>query len=64
MDPNACLEAVRDAYRALLPLFATDRPDPRRVAELAADLARDVEDLDTWLCRGGYVPTVWAGAAR
>lgn len=64
MDPNACLQAVRNAYRALLPLIdagSADRPD---VAELTADLAREIEELDAWLCRGGYVPVAWAGAAR
>lgn len=64
MDPNACLQAVRNAYRALLPLIDTDRADRPDTAELIADLAREVEELDAWLCRGGYAPTAWAGAAR
>ena len=64
MDPNACLQTVRDAYRALrLPIDA-DRPGGCHVAEIAAGLARAVEDLDAYLCRGGYAPAAWAGAAR
>lgn len=65
MDPNACLEAIRNACRALNPLIdAGDDTGPNALPEPAADLARAVEDLDSWLCQGGFTPAAWTGAAR
>jgi hypothetical protein len=65
MDPNTCLEAVRSACRALYPLIEDGpEPDALDLIEAARALARDIGDLDAWLCRGGAAPDVWAAAAR
>lgn len=64
MDPNAILQDIRSAYAALLTLIDSDRLDAHDTTEITADLARGTQDLDAWLCRGGYAPAAWAGAAR
>lgn len=67
MDPNACLEAVRAAYRSLDPLLidtpgtGPDKPD---LTDAASELAERFEDLDAWLSRGGAAPAVWTAVAR
>lgn len=62
MNPNICLQAIRDAYRQLLPLADAGCLDPGNVAELITDLAQGIEDLDGWLSRGGYAPAAWKAA--
>ena len=64
MDPNATLQTIRSAYTALLTLIDSDRLDAHDVADIVADLASGTQNLDAWLCRGGYAPAAWAGAAR
>lgn len=63
MDPNACLEELRQLAaetnweRDKPELHAMDKETPRARAERMAEL---VESLDGWLSKGGFLPTAWA----
>ena len=51
MDPNACLNEIRDLTGRR---YDTLGPDE------AARLAELLDALDAWLTRGGCLPTAWA----
>lgn len=61
VDPNACLDELLSLTSDWLePGKVSDMPaevDVERVAELA-------HSLDSWLFRGGCLPSRWAPAAR
>lgn len=61
MDPNATLARIRIITHNM------NNPDYDRdemVAEYGDELAELITSLDTWLTRGGYLPTPWATAPR
>lgn len=58
MDPNACLEKIRDLYERLVRVSDAE-PDAPVAAEDAQELAEAVNDLDDWLCKGGFLPSDW-----
>jgi hypothetical protein len=63
MDPNAALEAMRQAIKALRAAAEGDSND----AEIQAghDVADYAEGLDEWLCKGGFLPDPWThGGSR
>ena len=49
MDPNATLKKIRELAQRLL--WDTESP--------AGELAERIEALDTWICKGGFLPTDW-----
>lgn len=53
MDPNKTLEAIRAMYTAIL--------EDGRIGSATRKLAEDIEALDEWLSKGGYLPLDWAG---
>lgn len=55
MDPNETLNRIRQQADAVLHSrgLQVDRD------ELAAMLARNFQELDEWLCRGGFAPRAW-----
>lgn len=59
MDPNETLNRIRQQADAVL------HPRGLQVdrAELAAMLARNVEELDQWLSQGGFMPEAWRAPA-
>lgn len=54
MDPNTTLAAIRELIREI-----DDADDPR--AHLDA-LASNVEALDEWLTKGGFLPDAWGAS--
>ena len=55
MDPNAALEALRDAMRRYS--AEDDEGHDRYVA--ATEAAEAAEALDEWLSNGGFLPSAW-----
>jgi hypothetical protein len=54
MDPNAALEAIRTARAEL---FSEGEPyDP----EVVRTLIEQIDALDSWLSREGFLPGAWA----
>ncbi len=51
MDPNETLKLIRDRCKAIL--ASEESSDP------AYFLAEDIDNLDTWLSRGGFLPADW-----
>ena len=50
MDPNACLARIREIIeKGSHPLDHQD----------AEDLAENIDALDGWLSRGGFLPVEW-----
>lgn len=56
MDPDQCLNEIRDLYEALINPHLLPRD---KVAGLADELGEKVNALDVWLTQGGYRPTEW-----
>jgi hypothetical protein len=54
MDPNEILTEIRNLTRIIGYAPAADAP--HRLAEL-------VDELDTWITRGGFLPDAWFGSA-
>ena len=52
MDPNVTLAAMLACARAVISREAETTAD-------AVELAHLVEELDDWLCRGGFTPARW-----
>ena len=52
MDPNSVLAEALACARAVGAHPGDNTPD-------ATELARLVEALDDWLCRGGFLPARW-----
>jgi hypothetical protein len=56
MDPNATLDALRDAMEAMRSMlddgYAPDKDD-------ACEAFLKFEALDEWLTKGGFLPTDW-----
>jgi hypothetical protein len=58
MDPNAALEAMRDAFASLGRRLVGD---PDHVDDLLT-IAEHAQALDEWLSAGGFLPAAWAAA--
>jgi len=60
MDPNETLRKARAAAGALIALIdgSESSVDDRLLTE-AEDLAEAFQALDSWLSRGGFLPTAW-----
>lgn len=60
MDPNACLEEIRELVSDI---FADDKSniDSLRRGDRLAEL---VEALDGWLSKGGFLPADWTTKER
>lgn len=56
MDPNATLAAFRQAVRRWQEAAVADAADRY---EAALDAIEAVIELDSWLSRGGALPTAW-----
>ena len=59
MDPNASLEAMRDALGAMTQ--AQQDNDSLSYDEAAYTVAEHAQALDDWLTRGGFLPEAWQG---
>ena len=57
MDPNVALSAIRKRIVWMRELIDADKPD-EALAE-ADLLAVEVESLDLWIQRGGFLPAEW-----
>jgi hypothetical protein len=53
MDPNETLKIIRDLIEEILD------PEAPATDTNGRDLAEDVQALDSWLSRGGYLPEAW-----
>ena len=51
MDPNATLERIRTLVAAML-----DRSD---TSDETDELVQAIDNLDTWISRGGFLPEAW-----
>ena len=60
MDPNAVLANMREFAAKILASEAEDG----RESFAAVDLAAAVENLDTWLKGGGFLPSEWNSTSR
>lgn len=67
MDPNELLEALRDCAQELI----GEVENANRVgiadfssSETAYKMAEKFEALDTWLTRGGFLPSDWKSQSR
>ena len=62
MDPNENIRRQRELVREIL----SDEPfrDSTEAGELAIELAELVQELDRWLCKGGFRPSGWDALAR
>jgi hypothetical protein len=60
MDPNALLARIR----ILQTLVESGPQDPTALLENANELAEAVQDMDTWLSRGGFLPEAWTASPR
>lgn len=60
MDPNSCLERITEAQNTL----ALWKPTTKEFMEAALELSDAVSDLDTWLTKGGFLPSRWEGKDR
>lgn len=58
MDPNTCLTHLRAMAQYLLKQL--DNGEDVALADVD-ELASMVENLDTWICDGGFLPTDWSG---
>lgn len=56
MDPDTCLERIRDLIRL------HHRRGALHLAD-TADLCEHVEALDEWLSKGGHFPSAWVPTA-
>lgn len=60
MDPDACLEACRRLARALIKQADEDRQNQNSSHNtLGEELAENFNNLDEWICRGGFKPRDW-----
>lgn len=64
MDPAECLTRIKTRVaqiRAFQEEEATNwrRGIPEDIADVAQELVDDVENLDQWLTKGGFVPNQW-----
>lgn len=64
MDPNTTLQTARDAVRELQkppadPMSGYDPVEQRQRSESTEQLAEAFDKLDTWLQKGGMLPTSW-----
>ena len=57
MDPNATLQAAREAYAKLV--RAAEDMDSLAYDEALCDLAEAFDSLDHWLSGGGFLPKAW-----
>lgn len=56
MDPNRALVKIREHVRVIEDKYTM----PATRASHGEWLAEAIEELDTWLSRGGYPPAAWA----
>ncbi len=56
MDPQATLNQLRELVTEVR---QSDAFNLEQLAGLAIDLANNVEALDGWLSRGGFLPSSW-----
>ncbi len=54
MDPNTTLQRIREALAAYK---RTTNPDA--AGAVAQDAIEAIQDLDTWLSKGGALPKAW-----
>lgn len=59
MDPNENLRNQRELAALILKEYDKPHSDADRIAPLAEDLATHVQALDTWIAKGGALPTAW-----
>ncbi len=60
MDPDACVAELLDLVEESLDADMPDGEASERLQELATKL----QDLDTWIVSGGFLPQRWAKYAR
>ncbi len=68
MDPNATLQIIRAKSAEVVALRDSHNADSPEtllaISELADELAAAVQALDSWIDRGGFLPTAWAPSTR
>lgn len=60
MDPDACLEEIRDKVAWINGATASyPMTDPSMIARVGEELSEYVEALDGWISGGGHLPKAW-----
>lgn len=59
MDPNKTLGKLR-ALMNKYNVVREDGNDQEATLEVADELVEAIESLDSWLSRGGYLPSGWS----
>jgi flagellin-like hook-associated protein FlgL len=54
MDPNTTLDRIRELVTETITAETNEHK-----ADICDELASLVEDLDNWLCQGGFKPNGW-----
>lgn len=63
MDPNEALKNLRDTIGLATALSDGD-PVDFTAEQILADMTEDVQALDEWLSKGGFLPTDWRMSRR
>lgn len=58
MDPSATLDQLRNALVELR-LLVDGEPSTINHQDVVAEVAVLFENLDDWMCRGGFKPSQW-----
>lgn len=64
MDPNANLAEIRNAVADIITAerdSVDNAATGAAIYDTAVRLAELVEALDSWVCKGGFLPDAWKG---
>lgn len=63
MDPDELLKELMDLVKSMRDWEESDE-DPSEPGEyygIATEFTQKVDDLNTWLAKGGFLPSAWEG---